>query len=100
MCLLFILATTCQFEFMLIETCFQWRAPFLVRLRSSPPLETKFNAIETFASSTCSSVRDILVAPYPFSSLAFSVAAPLSDWERSMRWFGSDDSDSVYWLQP
>ncbi|CAL5435556.1 unnamed protein product [Camellia sinensis] len=53
------------------------KLPFLVRLRSSPPLETKFNAIETFASSTCSSVRDILVVPYPFSSLAFSVAAPL-----------------------
>lgn len=21
----------------------------------------------------------------------------VTDWERSMRWFGSDDSDSVYW---
>ena len=113
-------AFTCQFEFMLKETCFQWRSParrlalqwapnfyeffqgyrlssavhsdssfpkhssrklpFLVRFSSSPPLETKFTAAETFEflpSSTCSSARAIVAVPYPFCNLAFSVAAPL-----------------------
>lgn len=80
---------------MLKETCFQWRSPaansythsvkllmsklnrklrskllllsvpFLVRLRSSPPLETKFNAMKMFDSlhSPFSSAKANAVVP-------------------------------------
>ena len=53
--------------------------PFLVRLRSSPPLKTESSAIKMFASlpsSHFSSTRGNVVAPSPFCSLAFRVAAP------------------------
>lgn len=50
-----------------------------MRLRSSPPLETKFNAIKMFdslPSSICSSERTRVAVPHPFCSLALRVAAP------------------------
>ena len=59
---------------------FCWKLPFLVRLRSSPPLETKFiavKALDSLPSSTCSSARAIGAPPHPFCSLALRMAAPL-----------------------
>lgn len=56
------------------------KIPFLVRLRSSPPLKTQSSAVKMFASlpsSHFSSTKGNVVPPIPFCSLAFRVAAPL-----------------------
>lgn len=53
--------------------------PFLVRLRISPPLETKFRAATIFESlpSPFSSCSANAVVPYPFCNLVLRMAAAL-----------------------
>lgn len=50
--------------------------PFLVRFRSSPPLETKSNAEFDSFPSHFSSAKAKVVPPYSLCSLTLSVAAP------------------------
>ena len=66
--------TTWKLELMYTVTSFQWRMPCLVRLRSSPPLDTKTSGEMSLSGSLPSPGK--AVASISLWSLARSIAAP------------------------
>lgn len=72
--IIIIIIMTSKPEFMYTVTSFQWRAPCLVRFRSSPPRETKTSGEMSLSGSLPSPGN--AVAWISLWSLALSMAAP------------------------